>query len=200
MLRPAIVDHHPAVRRGIAEILRGERDIAPVGSAADRRELWPLLYRADPDVLLVGQPRGDDPLVLALQVRGRFPGVRVVVYADGDEVLVPAAFAGVHGVVRREAEARELLETVRAVGCGARVLPQLTPLVQRRAAARLAPRDRAILAMRLAGTTSRDIATTVGMSPAQLAGRNAAIVAALRGRGDGGGPESPVAGVEFFAA
>ena len=54
--------------------------------------------------------------------------------------------------------------------------------------------------MRLAGTTSQDIATTVGMSRAQLAGRSAAIVAALRGRGDGGGPESPVAGVEFFVA
>jgi DNA-directed RNA polymerase specialized sigma24 family protein len=48
-----------------------------------------------------------------------------------------------------------------------------------RAAARLDPRDRPIFAMRLAGTSPRDIAGVVGMTVAALNARVQAIVAQL---------------------
>ena len=66
----------------------------------------------------------------------------------------------------------ELLAAIR----GDAGLPRITPRLQRRAAARLGGTDRAILAMRLARTPDREIAATVGMPRAALAGRVAAIL------------------------
>jgi hypothetical protein len=54
--------------------------------------------------------------------------------------------------------------------------------MRRRAAAELDAADRAILAMRLAGTHRREIADTVGITLAQLDGRSAGILATLAGR------------------
>ena len=64
--------------------------IVPVGAVADRHALWPLLYRTDPDVVVV------DDLQLCLTVRARHPRPRVVLYAAGAafDAIVPAAFAG----------------------------------------------------------------------------------------------------------
>jgi DNA-binding NarL/FixJ family response regulator len=53
MIRTAVLDRHPAVRAGVDAILRAAPGLAPAGAAADARELWALLYRARPGVVLV---------------------------------------------------------------------------------------------------------------------------------------------------
>jgi len=164
MNRLAILDPHPAIRAWLETML--PPDLSPVGSAAGRRELWPILYRTDPDVVLLGTP---DALPLCLQIRAR-SDARVVVYAPAPAVL--AAFAGAHAVVHPTAPLNELLRALRSPEP---LLPPLTPRMQRRAAARLAPLDRAILAMTLAGTPASEVAATVGLTRAQLAARKAAI-------------------------
>ena len=174
MIRVAILDPHPAMRAGLEAILREAPGIVPVGAAADRHELWPLLYRTDPDVVLV------DQVQLCLTVRGRGTRVRVSCCtrrALGFDAIVPAAFAGAAAIVDKASGTPELLAAIR----GERGLPTITPRLQRRAAERLGGTDRAIFAMRLAGTRDRDIAATVGMPRRELGGRIAAIVAALIG-------------------
>jgi DNA-binding NarL/FixJ family response regulator len=91
------------------------------------------------------------------------------------EALLAAAIAGADGVVDKAADPRELLRALR----GERMLPSVAPRLRARAAARLDPRDRPIFAMRLAGTSPRDIATVVGMTVAALNLRVQAIVAQL---------------------
>ncbi len=171
MIRVAILDPHPALRAGVQAILGEAPGIVPVGAVGDRHALFPLLYRSDPDVVIV------DQLQLCLTVRARHPRPRVVLYAAGAgfDTIVPAAFAGAAAIVDKGSRTHELLAAVR----GERGLPTITPRLQRRAAERLGGTDRAILAMRLAGTRDRDIAATVGMPRGELAGRIAAIVAAL---------------------
>jgi DNA-binding NarL/FixJ family response regulator len=164
MTRVAILDPHPAIRAWLETML--PPDLRPVGSAADRRELWPLLYRADPDVVVLGTP---DALPLCLRIRARHD-TRVVVYAPAPPVL--AAFAGAHAVVHPTAPLHDLLQALRSP---VPVLPPLTPRAQRHTAARLAPLDRAILAMTLAGTPAHEVAATVNLSREQLAARKAAI-------------------------
>jgi DNA-directed RNA polymerase specialized sigma24 family protein len=68
-----------------------------------------------------------------------------------------------------------LLRAVR----GEQTLPSVGPRQRARAASRLDPRDRPIFAMRLAGTSPRDIATVVGMTVTALNARVQAIVAQL---------------------
>jgi hypothetical protein len=106
----------------------------------------------------------------------------VVVHAAGAgfDAIVPAAVAGAAALVDKSCGTRELLAAIR----GEQGLPRIMPRLQRRAAARLGGTDRAILAMRLADTPNRDIAATVGMSRAELAGRIAAIVAELQRPGE----------------
>jgi len=53
MIRVVVLDHNPATCAGVNAILREHAGVVPVGVAADRRALWPLLYRADPDVVVV---------------------------------------------------------------------------------------------------------------------------------------------------
>jgi DNA-binding NarL/FixJ family response regulator len=184
MVRVVVVDRRPAVRHGYEAILAGAPGVAPAGSAAGRHDLWPLAYRTDPDVALVADPEGDDGLVLCLRAAVRAPRTRLVLVDDEQDLAVAGAFAKVAAVVPAAVDVPTLLETVRAVAGGESLLPPLTAAARQRAAAHLGPHDRAILAMRLAGTPAREIAAMVGLSPPQLAGRCAAILAALRRRAD----------------
>jgi DNA-binding NarL/FixJ family response regulator len=174
MIRVVVLDHHPSTCAGVNAILHEHAGVVPVGVAADRRALWPLLYRTDPDVVVL------DDLRLCLAVRARHPKARVVLHAAdaGFAMVVPAAFAGAHALVDKRCSPAELVAAIRAENG----LPVITPRLQRHAAAQLDPTDRAILAMRLAGTPDREIAATVGMDPRALGARNAHIVDLLSGR------------------
>jgi hypothetical protein len=85
--------------------------------------------------------------------------------------------AGADAVVDKAGD--DLVAVIRAVARGERVLPQIGPREQARAARRLDPRDRPIFAMRLAGTSPRDIASVVGLGIAALNARIVAIAAQL---------------------
>jgi len=181
-IRIAVLDRCAAVRAGVAPILAGTPDLAPAGTAADEQALWPLLYRARPDVVLV-EHRPDDGagLVTCLRITARPFGPRVVVWASdsGPDMIAPAAVAGAGAIVEKAAGERDLLRAARAVGHGERVLAPLTPALRSAAVRRLDDIDRAIFAMRLAGTRPREIAGIVGLDPRALEARTAAIVTAL---------------------
>jgi DNA-binding NarL/FixJ family response regulator len=174
MIRVVVLDHHPATCAGVNAILQEHAGVVPVGVAADRRALWPLLYRTDPDVVVL------DDLRLCLAVRARCPQARVILHSAqaGFRMIVPAAFAGAHALVDKRCSPAELVAAVR----GDNPLPVITPRLQRHAAAQLSPTDRAILAMRLAGTPDREIAATIGIDPRAIGARNAHIVDVLSGR------------------
>ena len=168
MIRVVVADRHPATCAGVNAILAEHAGIVGVGSAADRQALWPLLYRTDPDVVVL------DDLGACLAVRARHPRSRVVLHVDGAfGLVVPARLAGAHALVDKACSPAELVAAVR----GRQPLPPVTARAQRQAAAPLSGTDRAILAMRLAGTPDREIARIVGLDPRARAGpRIAAIV------------------------
>ena len=107
-----------------------------------------------------GQPQRDHAAGLTLHVRARRAGARVVIYAAGPHAAVAAHFAGAYALV----DPRVLVEVVVAAGGGERRLPLLSAAMRRRAAAALEPADRAILAMRLAGTSRAETAETAQMT------------------------------------
>jgi DNA-binding NarL/FixJ family response regulator len=105
MIRVATLDRRPAVRAGLEAIISAQSDLVPVGGAADEHELWPLLQRTRPDVLVLDDPE------LARVIKARPPSPKIVVYMDdaGD------APAGADGLVGKAAEQRVLLDAIRAV-------------------------------------------------------------------------------------
>ena len=164
MIRVAVLDRHPAVRAGLDALLRAAPGVSAVGSS---------LYGGDPDVVVL------DELGAVRRVRRESPRARVILYVaePGPFVVMAAAVAGADGVVAKEGH--ELLPAIRSVAAGERVFPLIAARDQARAARRLDPRDRPIFAMRLAGTSPRDIASVVGVGVAALHARIAAIAAQL---------------------
>ena len=160
MIRVAVVDRQHAVRAGLDAIVAAQPDLVAVGSAADARELWPLMHRARPAVVVLDASSGPEALALCLQLKSRPLAPGVVLFADvvTSDAIVPAAVAGADAIADKAADVRELLHAIHAVARGERVLPRFTAHLQAQAAARLSLGDRAIFAMRLAGTPQSEIA------------------------------------------
>src|SRR3954452_11782528 len=85
MTRIVVIDPQPAVRAGLAMLLRSEPGLVPVGAAADAHEGLELVRRGRPDVVLVD---ADD---LGTCRRLRWPELpqRVVLYAASDDSSLP---------------------------------------------------------------------------------------------------------------
>jgi len=168
MIRVAVLDRHPAVRAGLAAMMRDAPGFTFAGAVADARDLAALVYRCDPDLVVVDS--------VSARVDGR---ARVVLYSSPvtPAIVLAASVAGFAGVVDKADGA--LLDTLRAVHDGVRMVPAVAPRDHAFAARRLDPRDRPIFAMRLAGTSPREIADVVGVGVAALNARIAAITRQL---------------------
>jgi DNA-binding NarL/FixJ family response regulator len=181
MIRVALLDDHPLVRAGLEAILRPEPDVALVGAAANEEELWPLLRTTQPDVVVLDLHHpGRDGLALCVRIKREPLAPRVIVHSasPAGDLLVPAALAGADAIVPKAAPTRELMQAIRT---GDHALPPIVPTTMAAAAERIAPGDRPIFAMRLAGTSPKDIAQTLGLAPAELMERVAAMVSRLAG-------------------
>jgi DNA-binding NarL/FixJ family response regulator len=179
MIRVALLDDHPLVRAGLDAILRPEPDIVLVGAAASEEELWPMLHTTQPDVVVLDLHHpGRDGLALSVRIKREPLAPRVILHSGSPagELLVPAALAEADAIVPKAAPPRELLQAIRS---GDRALPPIVPTTMAAAAARLTPGDRPIFAMRLAGTSPKEIAQTLGLAPAELMERVAGMVRRL---------------------
>jgi DNA-binding NarL/FixJ family response regulator len=187
MIRVAVLDDHPAVRAGLHAILEPEPDLVAVGSAADEEEVWPLLRRAQPAVIVldVHHP-GRGGLELCLQIKSALQPPAVVLYSATTpaSLVVAAAVAGADAVVGKSSSTLELLEAIRTVAHTPRPRPAVAAPQRAEAAAMLDPFDHAILAMRLAGDSPAAIAGTLSLPVAEIAERIGVIVSSLAGAGD----------------
>ncbi|MCW3065521.1 MAG: response regulator receiver protein [Solirubrobacterales bacterium] len=182
MICIAVLDDHPAVRAGLEAILAPQADLQLVGFAAGEHELWALLERTRPTVVVLDLHHpGRDGLALSLQIKRQPDPPAVVLYSayTPADLMVAAAVAGADATVSKSSDAATLVEAIRAVARNPRTIPPITPRMKADAAARLDPADHAILAMRVAGDSPVEIAATLGVPDAAIARRIAAIVAAL---------------------
>lgn len=184
MIRTVIVDDHQAVRAGLETVLGEAPDLVAAGAASGELELWPLLRSTRPDVVLMDYHLpGTDGLLLCRRIkRGVPPNPRVVIYSAyaAEELTIPAHVAGADGLVHKGAPAAELLEVIRAVTGGERVLPRVSGALLTEASQRLPEADRPIVPMLLDGTPERDIAATLGIEPDDLEERVERIITGLR--------------------
>ena len=174
MIRVAIVDDHPAVRLGLQTALAAEPGLSPVGAASSAAELGPLLYRTDPDVVLLDYQLPDgDGLTLCRGIKLAVPSRRVILYsafADAS-MTVPAIVAGADGIVHKGGRPQELFGAIRAVAAGSDALPPVYPVLLEAAGIQLDPEDLPILAMLVDRTAAGDIASTLAIDDAALAAR-----------------------------
>ncbi|MGH2947592.1 MAG: response regulator [Solirubrobacteraceae bacterium] len=183
MIRVAVVDDHHAVRLGLQAALGSEPGLIPVGAADGASELEPLLYRTDPDVVLLDYHLpGTDGLALCRRIKREVPAPGVVLYSAfaDPSMTVPAIVAGADGIVHKGSPARNLFDAIRLVARGGGSLPPLSEPLLEAAAQALDPEDLPILGMLIDRTAPAEVAATLHIERADLNRRIERMLGRLR--------------------
>src|SRR5688572_31470104 len=91
--RVVIIDDHPIVRRGLAELVASMPDLEMVGEAESYIRALELLQTTPTDVAIVDLSLDDSSgLDLLSEIRSRFPNVKSIVFSIHDaELYAPRA-------------------------------------------------------------------------------------------------------------
>jgi DNA-binding NarL/FixJ family response regulator len=184
VIRVAVVDDHPALRAGLQTVLDSEPHIVYVGGSDGAEEnLWPMLNRVRPDVLLLDYhlPRGDG-LQLCYRIKRDVPAPRVIIFTAyaSPTLALPATLARADGILAKGAGARELFSAIRLVYAGDQVLPPISARVLEEASEELLGDDRALVGMLLDGASEAEVAQTLRVPPRDVRHSLQRILRALR--------------------
>jgi DNA-binding NarL/FixJ family response regulator len=185
MTRVVVIDPQPAVRAGLAMMLRTEPGLVPVGYAVGAHDGLDLVSRQRPDVVLLEPHLSDaDGLGTCRRLRALDPAPRVVLYCAGADptLAVTARVAGADGIVDKSASAAELFEAIRRVARGASALPPLDRAQLDAAAHRVDDEDLALLAMLVDRTEPAEAAAALRLGGRQIARRIERLLGRLRAR------------------
>ena len=183
MIRVLVVDDHPAVRVGLAGLLRSEPGIGPVAAVASAEEALAEAARSGPDVALLDFDLPDrDGLLLCCDLKALEKPPRVVLYsAFARPRLAPAALvAGVDAMLDKGAAPDELFETLRKVVRGTVEPLSAPPELLGRCAEDLPPDDISLFGMAVNGTPPAEIAAMTGADLASTYSRLRALIKRLQ--------------------
>lgn len=116
--RILIVDDHPIVRKGIADLLEQKPDFSVCGDADRVEEALPAIERLKPDLVIVDLSlKGAGGLELLKDLKIRHPEIPALVLSMHDETLFAerALRAGARGYVMKQEAVNELEHAVRRV-------------------------------------------------------------------------------------
>ena len=119
--RVLIVDDHPIVRQGIAQLIDAEADLSVCGEAASVTEARAVLRQSKPDVVIVDLSlRNSDGLELIKDMRSKRQDVPVLVLSMHDEGIYAERIlcAGANGYIMKQAASDQLLTALRRVLAG----------------------------------------------------------------------------------
>lgn len=195
-IRVAVVDDHGLVREGLRLILGTATDVEVVGEAGDVGEVFEMIERSAPAVVLLDISLGAaDAIPLLRELGARFPAARAVVVTmhDDAETVRQALLAGAAGYVVKGARGDELLAAVRAVARGERYIHSAVAgavvadsLRWLRQGARLSPRERDVVRLVTDGLTAREVGKTLGISAHTVRRHVANVATKLEVRGRAG--------------
>jgi DNA-binding NarL/FixJ family response regulator len=170
----ALIEDNRLVREGIAALLApiGDIEVVATGSSVDPSLLEGVKAQV---VLLDLGLRNGDSLRMAGRVKHDFPDSKIIVMdlLPVHEEIVEFVNAGVAGFIMKDATLAELLDTIRAVARGAKVLPpQMTETLftqiarsavgrgrpEALASVRMTPREREVINLIAEGSSNKEIA------------------------------------------
>jgi DNA-binding NarL/FixJ family response regulator len=177
MIRVLVVDDHPVLRSGLAQLLGQAEGIELVGLAAEGGAGVELARTERPDVVLMDLEMPElDGIEATRRIRDALPETQVVVltsFSDRERIL-DALDAGAAGYLLKDAEPEELLRSIRVAAAGqAPLAPQAaSALVAERREARpateLTPREHEVLLMVGEGLPNKLIARRLEISEATV--------------------------------
>jgi DNA-binding NarL/FixJ family response regulator len=177
--RVMIVDDHPIVRRGLADVIACQPDLEVCGEAAGVADAVDEVGRTRPDVVVIDLALKDGHgIELIEQIKARDEHAKMLVSSMHDETLFAerALRAGAMGYVSKQEPTENLLEAIRHVLRGeiylssrmtGRLLRHLRDggVVGADPIAGLSDREIQVFEMIGQGLTTRQIARNLGLSP-----------------------------------
>lgn len=172
MIRIILVDDHAIVRSGYRRLLSAEPDLEVVGEAATVQEANALVQRIQPDVAVVDLSlKNSSGLEAIAGMAARLPPLRILVLSMHDDAshLAQALKAGAHGYLTKCSEPEDVIDGIRGVVRGRRVLSRdmqdAAPDDAGEALHELKPREFELLRLLVQGESVQDIATVMHLSP-----------------------------------
>ena len=185
-----IVDDHPVVRNGIANLLLLFDDIELAGEAGGGRDLLAQLQEIAPDVILMDMAMpGMDGLETTYAVLAQHPETKIVIlttFLHGN-VVQDVLEAGAVGFLTKAAEITMLADAIRAAHDGQTVLsPQATASLMKsktrfpELGQDLSKRELEVLALLVEGLSNQEIAERLTISPATVKHHVSACISKLQ--------------------
>jgi len=174
-----LVDDHPIVRQGLAQLINNEADLIVVGQGEDAYQSLRAIREAKPDLVLVDVSLKDsDGIELIKELKSQAPKLPALVVSMHDESLYAerALRAGAGGYVMKQEAPQTLLAAIRAVLSGQVYVSgkMSATLLQRMVAGkkrdgglpmdRLTDRELEVFRMIGAGTSVKEIADKLFLS------------------------------------
>ncbi|HUB76795.1 MAG TPA: response regulator transcription factor [Solirubrobacteraceae bacterium] len=179
-LRVLIVDDHDVVHWGFRMMLANQPWVERCISSRNAAEAYALAARFKPHVALVDLFIGEEsgPEICA-QLRERSPGTNVLLISGAGRISPGAAkAAGASGFIPKDWGAADISRAVRMVGLGMTVFqPQVDG-----DAPTLSPREREVLDLIASGSTNREIAAALHLSPHTIKEHTSALYRKLGAR------------------
>jgi two-component system response regulator DevR len=175
-----LADDHDLVRAGLKSALRGHDDFSVVGEARDGNEAVREAKRLRPElvVLDVRMPKLNG-IEACREIRSDVPEANVLMltsYAD-EKAVMAAIVAGASGFMLKEVQTAELIEAMRTVGHGGKILDPASAATvidqirrgnvvseEDRIAQQLSERELKILELIADGMTNREIGEQLYLS------------------------------------
>lgn len=176
--RVILVDDHPIMRHGLAQLIRMENGLDVCGEAGSAREGLDLVGKLKPDLAVIDLTLPDkNGLELVKDIRAMHPATVCLVLSMHDEALYGerSLRAGARGYVMKEEAADHLITAIHKIMSGglyvsetlnARMLEQMTAPTRAKAAGidSLTDRELEILELIGKGVATKNIATQLSIS------------------------------------
>ncbi|MCF7789912.1 MAG: response regulator transcription factor [Prosthecobacter sp.] len=178
MKRIVLIDDHPIMRHGLAQLIRAEDGLDVIGEAGSAREGLEVVANLKPDLAVIDLTLPDkNGLELVKDIRALHPSTLCIVLSMHDETLYGerALRAGARGYVMKEEAADHLVTAIHKIISGglyvseslnARMLEQVTGTARSKATGMEALTDREleILALIGKGVATKIIAAQLSIS------------------------------------
>ena len=183
-IRILAVDDHALVRKGIAAILASQPDLSLVAEASTGYEAVEGFRSHRPDITLMDLQMPEiSGLDAMIAIRAEFPDARIIMLTTyaGDVQVLRAMKVGARGYLLKTLLDKELLETIRAVHAGKKVLSAEASyeLAEHVSSDALTPAEIDVLRLIAAGHANKQIANQLSITEDSVKGRVKSILSKL---------------------
>jgi len=182
LIKILLVDDHPMLRQGVAQLIEMEEGLRVIAQAGDGREAVRKCDELNPDLVLLDlNMKGMSGIETLKILKEKEPATKVVIFSvsDNQADVTAALRAGADGYLLKDSEPEDLLPAIKQAALGEQVFsPELAGVMARalrkedeasaNAMAELTPRETSIVGLIAQGKSNKVIARELSIAEATV--------------------------------